>query len=266
MGTNLATELTFTIRPENDSVSLALFEKSFQDIHRLIKDLDYAVTKETGTRRWVISAMHSSAPTITLRPLIENSETIEAFVEGIGSINLGGEEPPEHYSEDVLDDILRMSRLFKGKDRAKSLEFSYDGTKTILESETTEKAKHILRSGYDNIGSVEGSLDAINLHGKPMFTIWDRVTKAPVKSYFPPGEDWKRLIKALLEKRVLVTGEISYFANGLPRSIKNVIGLEDATPILGLKKATFGSIPSGEACSDPVAFIRKHREKEYGDT
>jgi len=75
-------ELTFIIHPEAESVSLNLFEKSLHDIHRLVKDVDYSVTKESGARRWIISHLHSSSPTISLRPVLDNDETISALVMG----------------------------------------------------------------------------------------------------------------------------------------------------------------------------------------
>lgn len=257
-------ELTFIIHPEAESVSLNLFEKSLHDIHRLVKDVDYSVTKESGARRWIISHLHSSSPTISLRPVLDNDETISALVDGLDTIKIGGIEPPPHFSEDVLDDLLQMRRLFKGKDKVRLLEFSLNGHKAIIQPDTAGKVDRILRSGYTNIGSLEGSLDAVNLHNNPTFTIWDRVTRAPVRCHFPKNDIWKRKIKTLLEKRVSVSGEINYFGNGMPRSVTNIMQIEDVTPEPGLKRATFGSITCDEASVDPAAFVRKIR-REIGN-
>ena len=41
----------------------------------------------------------------------------------------------------------------------------------------------------------------------------------------------------------MISGDIHYFINGVPRSIANVVSIEDATPVHHEVKAGFGSIP-----------------------
>ncbi|MCJ7743664.1 MAG: hypothetical protein MUO99_03790, partial [Dehalococcoidales bacterium] len=81
--------VTFVIHPEGESVSVALFLKTITDVDRIVRDVDYAVTHETGTRRWVILELHSSSPSITVAPVIDNPEIAEALVLGLKAIGLG---------------------------------------------------------------------------------------------------------------------------------------------------------------------------------
>lgn len=254
--------LTFAIYPDGESVSLGLFQKTIEDIQRLITDVDYAVTQERGARRWVISELRSSVPTITLRPLLENDETVEAIVKGVGVVTRGSLEPPAYFTEQALEDLKRMRRLFMGRDRAKHLEFSLNGRdKTIIWKDIADKVERILAGGYWNLGSIEGTLEAINLHGNPTFTVWDRVSRSPVRCRFPKEQDWKEKVKYLLEKRVLVSGKVNYFRNGIPRSVTNIAAMEDATPPSTTEKGTYGSIPLDKEAPDSVSFLHKIREE-----
>ena len=103
-------------------------------------------------------------------------------------------------------------------------------------------------------------MEEVNLHGNPTFTMWDRVSRAPIRCYFPKERTWKDKVKALLENRVLVRGKIRYFSNGVPRSISEIVDIEDRKPRSDLPKATFGSIPSSEEEKDIVRFLHRVRQ------
>lgn len=254
-------ELTFAIYPDGEAVSIGLFEKTIQDIHRLVRDVDYAVTKERGIRRWIITQLHSSVPTITLQPLLDSGDTARVLMGGIRTVTLGSQEPPAYFTEQALEDLKRMRRLFTGRDRAKRLEVSHNhGESATIRDDIADKTEQILMGGYWNLGSIEGMLEAINLHGNPTFTIWDRVSRYPVRCRFPKELPWKEKVKSLLEKRVLVSGKVNYFRNGIPRSITSIEAIDDATPSADLPKATYGSIPRDEGTRDDVVtFLHKLR-------
>jgi hypothetical protein len=253
-------ELTFSIYPENQDASLDLFLRSMRSIQRFIQDVDYAVTRERTQRRWIIAGLHSSAPTVALRPLLGDLETIDVIGKGLRHIASGNDDPPEFFTEDALNDLKRMRPLFTGRDRAKHIMVSVDHTETaIIQDDISEKAQRILVGGYHNLGSLEGDLDIINVHRTATFTIWDRASRAPVHCYFPKSDEWIDKIKSVLQKRVVVRGVIRYFANGVPRTITDIVSVEDATPNHNLPPGDFGSIPDAEAARDPVAFLRVRR-------
>ncbi len=257
----MARSFTFVIHPESGETSLDLFQKTVDDIRRFIKDIDYSFTRERGKRRWVIESLHSSNPTITVRPLLENEELVEAITGGIASVSKGTLEPPKHFNEPTLEDLRRMKRLFWGQDRAKSVEVTHEGSHaSMIERDIGDKVEKILRGGYAAFGSIEGKLEAVNLHGgSPTFTIWDRVIGVPVRCYFPKSRTWADEVKQLLEKRVIVRGKINYFKGGLPRSIVGIEEIIDATPDERLPKATFGCLGKDRP-PDIVEFLKAVRE------
>ena len=75
------------------------------------------------------------------------------------------------------------------------------------------------------------------------------------------GPELKNQIKDLLERRVLIQGTIHYFRNGVPRSIRDIVNVRDATPDPELPEATFGSIPDADAARDPLAFVQSLRDR-----
>ena len=113
----------------------------------------------------------------------------------------------------------------------------------IIDEDIHKQADRILSYGYFNLGSLEGTLEAINVHGRATVTIWDRVSRSPVRCSIPKKSEWIEQVKGLLQKRVTVKGKIRYFVNGVPRSISNIREIEDATPDSNLPRAEFGSIP-----------------------
>ena len=103
-------------------------------------------------------------------------------------------------------------------------------------------------------------LEAINLPGSPSVTVWDRVSGSPVKCSFPKTAAWIERTKALLERRVLVSGQVNYFRNGMPRSVTQIRDIEDRTPTPTDLKAEYGCIPDLTGERETVDYIRSIRE------
>ncbi len=241
----MANRITFVINPDDESASVGLLLKSLHDISRLLRDVDYAVYGAKNRHRWVVHELKSSAPSITLQPEQGDGEAVQAIGAGLHAITTGTDQPPPYFTEQVLEDLKGMRRLFGGKSKARSMSVlvNHEETATIRR-DIAEKASRILTAGYHNLGSLEGTLEAINVHGRPTVTIWDRVSRSPVRCLIPKSDEWIAHVKSLLARRVLVTGEVHYFVNGAPRSVSGVIEIEDATPDANLPRAEFGSIPN----------------------
>ena len=235
-------ELTFVIGPADEFPSFGLLSKALEDIRRLLRDVDDAVYGPGRRREWRLVSLHSSAPTITVAPDRENTEAVGVVGVGLQLVTKGTDLPPDRFTEPVLKDLKRLKRLYRGKGRAESIAVLMDGEEmAAIRSDIAEKVDLVLSSGYHTLGSVQGKLDAINLHVSRTATIWDRVSGSPVRWTFP--SEALDQVKDLLGRPVLVAGNIRYFANGAPRSISNVVAFEEETPAEHDVKARFGSIP-----------------------
>ena len=234
--------LTFIIQSADEFSSLDLLFRALEDIKRLLRDIDYAIYRRNMSQQWIVQSIRSSAPTITLAPNREDRQAVSVIGEGLRMVTQGMDDPPQHFTEPVFEDLKRMNRLFRGRGRAEFMSVLVDDEKAATIGDDIAKlADRILSLGYHNLGSLEGSLEAINVHKSPTATIWDRVSGAPVRCMFPHDDIDK--VKGLLERPVSVTGDIRYFSNGTPRSISNVISIEDATLENPKEFAGFGSIP-----------------------
>lgn len=237
-------ELTFVIYPESELASVDLLRKSLEDIGRLLKDVDRAMYGPKSTHLWYVGNIQSSAPTITVRPDPQGTEAAKAVGEGLLTVTAGTDRPPPHFSEQALTGLRKMRRLFGGDSRARSIAVSVDGRQiAAIRGNIGDQVDRILTAGYRNLGSLEGTLEIINVHGAPTITIWERVSGSPVRCYIPRERTWVDRVKGLLERRVSVAGYIHYFVNGVPRFVSNVTSINDTTPDPSLPKAGFGSIP-----------------------
>jgi hypothetical protein len=257
--------LTFTIYPDTEYVSFQLLQRTLGRIHRLVERVDYVVTREKAGRQWIVSDLHSSAPTITIEPLIDPQNVVDKVTDGLRIVSAGqAVVPPPFYSVDALRDVRSMQGLFTSKERLRRVEFRADAqTPPVATIDKTigEKVDRILRRSYAILGSIEGQLDAVSFHGTSMFIIWDRLSGLPIRCYFPNNPLWKDRVKQLLERPVLVVGTVRYFSNGAPQTITEITELRDLSRDPKAREATFGSIPNYiTGGRDSVEYVHSLRE------
>ena len=235
-------ELTFVIGSADESPSFGLLSKAIEDIRRVLRDIDYAIYGPKAHRDWRIISLKSSTPTITIAPGRDDTQAVGVIAEGLQMITEGTDQAPHRFTEPVFEDLKRMRRLFQGKGKAHSIAVKMDDKEVAtIQKDIAMKVDRVLSAGHHNLGSLQGRLEAINVHNSLNATIWDRISGSPVRWVFPRN-DMNR-VKALLEKLVLVTGDIHYFSNGAPRSISNVVEVQEVTAAQHSERAEFGSIP-----------------------
>ena len=258
--------ITFVLHPETESASLDLFLKSVQDVTRLIKEVDYVLTRERPKRKWIVTELHASAPTVTISPLVDG-KTLDVVAEGLRLLTSedmeDSREPPPHFTADVLKGVKKMGRLFRGKDKARDLSFHVNGSQIAkVDARTGRKVDRILQTTFDVLGSLEGTLDAVNLHGRSIghFMIWERMSGQPVSCEFHKSR-WTDEVKSLLQRRVLVAGKVRYFANGKPTLIRDIGHIEDRTVAVSANISDFGAVPDLTSGLPPDAYLARLREQ-----
>ena len=259
-----SSELAFVIHPAAEHVSVDVLLNALDHIRRLLRDVDYAIHGGKHRSRWDVRRLQSSSPTIAVRPSAANgnrANAAHAISAGLRLVTSGVDYPPPYFTERSLLNLKAMRRVFRGSDCAGSIAVQEDGEQLAsIGRDISAKAERILGAGYHNLGALEGTLEAINVHRSPVVTVWDRLYGSPVRCAISQDEEWLSLVKALLGKRVVVSGMIHHFANGTPRSIRNVAAIEDATLGQNLPEAEFGSIPDVRAAHNPAALLQAVRE------
>jgi hypothetical protein len=251
--------LTFRLVPKGQTLNLEKFIRGLTLIQRMLTEVDYAVTRKTAGR-WTVKKLQSSAPTITLQAPPKSIPAVPIFKAGIRELatNKRLTAPPASFTEKALRDLADTRHLFAGRQGMRELEIESGGEEVAtVQPDTIDRVQSILLGGYYMLGSIEGSLERINWHGRHNFTVWDRVSGAPVTVSFSEAQEG--LVLAHAKERVLVSGRIRYFANGVPRSITE---LDDITPLpydFPKELAAFGSIPDLTDGVDSVEFVKALR-------
>jgi hypothetical protein len=258
--------LTFVLHGENGIVSIESFVEAVRRVSELVQDVHQAVTKSRTRRTWIVERLQSSEPTITLRPAAVSAfPVVPVIVEGLRQVTAGGDIPslPPSFGEDALEEVGRMGHVL-ARGRLVGISFYSDGATSVqpaveIDDHISDQVARVLRAGYADIGTIEGSLGAIQTHRGRYFTVWDDASGAAVRCNLPRERWWTEKVTGLLESRVAVTGLVRYFGNGVPRSVVPE-DVSDLVPHDAGAKATFGSIPDIIGDEDAVSYIRRMRD------
>ena len=257
----MSSELKFVINPSESAAPFSLLVKSLDNIQKVLRAVDRTVNGAHSDNEWIVRNLASSAPTIALEAT-NNGFASRVFCDGIKQVVEGTDQPPAWYSEQALVALKRTNRLFSGRRKARSMDVFLDNRPVAtIELGIAHKVDRILATDDSNLGSLEGTLEIINVHSRPSITLWERMSRMPVRCTIPDDPGWIQRAKALLNKRVWVSGRIHYFAGGRPRYMAHVTKITDATPNSDLPKAGLGSIPDLQVNADgTVEWLERIRE------
>ena len=103
----------------------------------------------------------------------------------------------------------------------------------IVTRKTSAEVERILPHGYA-IGSVEGTLEGLNIHGQPTFVVYDAVSRRAVRCFFQAAQ--LESAKDAVGQKVIVSGRLRRDPSGRPQQVRPVdffrlIGQPPSTPI-----------------------------------
>ena len=93
-----------------------------------------------------------------------------------------------------------------------------NGKPVALSSRLIEHVEAVLGPDVQTIGTIEGNLEGLIIHGKRRFLVYDPLTGHQTTCYFTPRVDWQHVLQAF-GKRVAVTGVIQSRSSGETMSI-----------------------------------------------
>ncbi len=129
---------------------------------------------------------------------------------------------------------------------------------------TPRASSHIddlLRVQRHSIGSVEGRLETVSVHGKARFIVYLARTRKAVSCSIPSGDWLKVATEAMQEgKRVNVTGMVQYNARGEPMRVEPeaIRTLRDETELPGTQEMG-GRYPDLTGELSTADFLREVR-------
>jgi hypothetical protein len=265
--------LRFEIKGDPESVSLDTYSQATHQVIGILRELDTAISRRSsGTLNWYISRLHNNG-TLLLEVLSkqrhlkrQTSETADvstevatSFVTGLENIECHGTSPP-YLTDAGMRKVQSMVSLIH-KNGAKG--FVASVPEVQQKAEVSEKASQtiseLLPSKTEAIGSVEGRLEAISIHGGKKFVVYHAITKKAVNCHFEQ-ERFMEIVLRSLGQRVMVSGAIFSNAKGEPVkvAVSDLSLLKGQVRLPSVAEMT-GSDPNFTGALSTEEFIRSIR-------
>lgn len=218
-------KLRFEIEGKPSGVALQSFVTASSNFLGLLREIDQVVSgRYLGSLRWYISALHSNGglsvevysrlkpaqPKKQVDPDLSKHVAV-SLVTGFENVQERGISPPylSHVGLGRLGNMLDvMARNGVKGYRTTDLE---TGQSVELSEKASDNMRSLLPIQRKTIGSVEGKLEAISIHNKKRFVVYDALTKKAINCDF---NDKAMLdeVKDVLGARVLVSGIVHWNA------------------------------------------------------
>jgi hypothetical protein len=260
-------ELRFDIRGKEGEVSALTFRESIQYAVSLLREFDSALSgKPTGVLSWYIQNLHSNGNlSVLFQSKLKPFNTIRKYphdvdravtsnlVSGFEDIEVKCVTPP-YLSEFGLQKVNKLAHLI-GKNGATGFHFESQSKGVEVTQSTKDNIGKLLPIARTALGSVEGTLEAINIHGKrPKFIVYHSITNKGVVCLVDNKE---RLIELthFLGRHVAVFGTLykNFKGDTLRVSMDRIKPLDETNRF---------ALPSGEPFQDPE-FTNAKSTEEY---
>lgn len=217
-------ELNFEIQGSHGDITVTAFEKAVATAVLLLREFDAAVSGiQKESLSWYVDRLNSNGNlNIRFRSRVKVIRGIKEAQDVSGRVLsslLSGLDDlenkcsiPQYLSEYGMQTAARLTSLI-GKNGTTGFQFAYENRSVAVTSRTSENIGKLLLTKRTAIGSVEGKLETINLHGTPRVQIYHAITKRAVTCRFDPALFMPQ-IKEFLGKRVIAFGTLEKNING----------------------------------------------------
>lgn len=149
-------------------------------------------------------------------PAFAMPEIARTVATGIEELSQAAKRP-RHFSDDALVKLRELARLVGPETPALSVSTARERP-VALTSKLLAHVESVLSPEVRTIGTIEGELEGLIIHGTKRFLLYDRLTGRQVVCYFGNAISWERL-RDVFGKRMAVTGEIRSRRSGYRASI-----------------------------------------------
>jgi len=208
---------TSTIHPP-----LEAFVEALRYSHEILRDLDASVSgKPQGSLQWRIADLRidSAVATLEAEPLAEEADVgpsvVEAYANGLEQIE---QTPtiPRYFTEDTLEKTKRLVGVLSGE--VTKITVTVPGMSPVsVTQRVAANVDEMIGPQHEAMGSLEGTLETLSVHGRPYFTIYEVLTRRGIRCSFP--DEMIDEAHRAFRNRVAVVGRIKYTKTGQPVSI-----------------------------------------------
>ena len=175
--------------------------------------------------RYVVTEAKGGSLTLGVRPQPCNENVSAEAMLRIATVVTSGirlleqsAERPENFTESALQ-RLRELALLADPETPEVRVGNSAGNSVPLSRRLVQHVEKVLAPEFTSIGTVEGRLKGLIIHGKSRFIIVDPLTERQISCYFTKRVEWKLALK-LFGTRVAATGHIRSRVSGEKMSIQ----------------------------------------------
>lgn len=205
------------------------------DFHKVVSAVGGEVVRGVKANvDWLLdSASSNGVVVLNLTPRVYGDATastrtetstriVDAVVDGFIGLEQSADVPPPYFNDDALDAAVDLARAGQ---EVRDLGIRNGHRQTALTDRTAVNARTLLAPLYRDFGTVEGTIESINVHKDRYFRLYDSLTGRGVRCNFGRRIELAELVP-FLERRVAVRGLISYNRGGKPLQVR----AESVTP------------------------------------
>ncbi len=210
-----------------DKVALSDLIASLSGFLQLLRDFDAAVSGQSaGTQHWEVTSLTKNSPVIIgvtpiTKPRMDDySEAIESELLDSSSVLTQTKQRTPRMSDSALHGIGKLAKL-STRLGPSSIYIPANGQprrESVINEVTMQAVQELTGVQYQAFGTISGALEAITVHGKSEFRVWDETSGKVVRCRYP--DELEPRILQLLRKAVTVVGVISSNAAGYPIAVE----------------------------------------------
>jgi hypothetical protein len=215
---------TVTLEIAGDKITAEKFSNSVRTFFDMIDEVATRVTGRYKAIDWIISVKSGSIGLCATAEPIKVSKkdalkTVRAIERGIKAISKKSRKRPEYFSNTALEKLYHLGHIVGFGDKGISqMVIRTNGESHELSPSSVSYVSDILKMPTAAYGTIDGALLALNVRGKPRFSIYETLSQKEVRCFFE--DELYGDVIAAIRKRVSVYGLISYHRSGEPASVE----------------------------------------------
>ena len=254
--------LTIEVTGRTEFIPVASFLNVVTGTLAILKELDDEMRRGRKPIRWRISEVHLHSP-LSLTIDSDSAEDVggsrdilRGYMEGFRKIDESAEDIPSYFTETSLEAAKKLVSVLD--DEIAKVSFFVPGDKPVTPTQHVAANVDRLISRRELMGSFEGTIEMISIHGGLTFNIYHVLTGDRIACSFP--EKMLEDVKSSLGERVIVFGKACYRGRK-PVSVKveQIKHMRPSDELPQFKDLEGVDITGG---MDPTEYVRRLRDAD----
>lgn len=216
---------TLRVKLDGPEITLAHVDKAARELTEIVRELTNSISKAgRDAVRWVITRAHAASleldvVAVPAKPAVAPSqlpEIVSTIVRGLRVVQERAERPP-FFTDAALRSARDLGNLARGGIVA--VQVGNGRGVATLTKRVALNVEEIIGPKLESFGTVEGMLEAVTVHQRPAFAVWEALTGQRIDCYFGDRIPLDRIFGAF-GKRVAVRGLIRARKTGERLSIE----------------------------------------------